>query len=272
VNGALRRIGLPAALVAVLALGLAGCGGGGSESTTSATTTTTTTQGTATVEEGTSTRIYFLRDGKVWPVRRDLRESDTPVADALDELFAGPTPAEHRDLRLETAIPDGTLVSDVTVVAGTAGGPGGAVVDLSGDLGREALAQVVYTVTQFRGIGWVEIQGKRYTRADFEAETPAILVESPLAFDPVGSPLRVIGTANTFEATFDYELTDTDGRIVDSGYVTATSGSGTRGTFDFTTKPYTVPFDGIGSLIVFERSAKDGSRIHLVEIPLEMKK
>ena len=80
------------------------------------------------------------------------------------------------------------------------------------------------------------------------------------------------GTANTFEATFSYELTDTDGLIVDENFVTATSGTGTRGTFDFTTDPFTVPFDGIGGLIVFERSAKDGSRINLVEIPLRMTK
>jgi germination protein M len=271
VTGAFRHVGLPAALLAVIALGVVGCGDGGNERTSPA-TTTATTQGTATVEEGTPIRVYFLHEGKVWPVRRDLRESGSPVADALDELFAGPTPAEHRDLRLSTAIPDGTLVSDVTVVDGSTAGGGGAVVDLSGDLGREGLAQVVYTVTQFPGVEWVEIQGTRYTRADVEEQTPAILVESPLAFDRVSSPLRVTGTANTFEATFEYELTDTDGKIVASGFVTATSGSGTRGTFDFITKPYTVPFDGIGSLIVFERSAKDGSRMHLVEIPLEMSK
>jgi germination protein M len=107
-------------------------------------------------------------------------------------------------------------------------------------------------------------------RSDFERFTPAILVESPLAYDEVASPLRVTGTANTFEATFAYELTDTDGRIVDANFVTATSGTGTRGTFDFTTGPFTVPFDGFGALIVFENSAKDGSRINLVEIPLRM--
>ena len=116
----------------------------------------------------------------------------------------------------------------------------------------------------------VDIQGNTLTRADFEDLTPAILVESPLAFEDVRSPLRVTGTANTFEATFSYELTDTDGLIVDENFVTATSGTGTRGTFDFTTEPYTVPFDGVGALIVFERSAKDGSRINLVEIPLRM--
>jgi germination protein M len=116
----------------------------------------------------------------------------------------------------------------------------------------------------------VDIQGNTLARADFEDLTPAILVESPLAFEDVTSPLRVTGTANTFEATFSYELTDTDGLIVDENFVTATSGTGTRGTFDFTTEPYTVPFDGVGALIVFERSAKDGSKINLVEIPLRM--
>jgi hypothetical protein len=35
-------------------------------------------------------------------------------------------------------------------------------------------------------------------------------------------------------------------------------------------KEYEVPFDGVGALIVFERSAEDGSRINLVEIPLRM--
>ncbi|MBA3333030.1 MAG: hypothetical protein H0U30_03485 [Actinobacteria bacterium] len=51
--------------------------------------------------------------------------------------------------------------------------------------------------------------------------------------------------------------------------MTATSGTGTRGTFEFTV-PFEVPFDGVGELIVFESSAKDGSRINLVEIPLRM--
>ena len=42
-----------------------------------------------------------------------------------------------------------------------------------------------------------------------------------------------------------------DGRIVDEGFVTATSGSGERGTYDFTTAEVEIPFDGVGALIVF---------------------
>lgn len=134
----------------------------------------------------------------------------------------------------------------------------------------EALAQVVYTLTQFPTVERVELQERFLRRADFEDYTPAILVESPLSFEEVSSPLRATVTANTFEATFSHEVTDTDGRIVAEDFVTATSGIGTRGTFEFKTDPFTVPFEGVGGLIVFELSAKDGSRINLVEIPLGM--
>lgn len=246
--------------VAILLAVAAGCGGDDEASTTT-TTTTTTEPG-----ETTALRVYFLRQdrgAKVWPVRRD-GEGEAVAGAALDELLAGPTEQEATDLGLSSAIPDGVELEEVVIENGVAR------VELSTELEREPLAQVVYTVSQFPTVDSVLIGDESYTRADFEDLTPSILVESPLAFEEVGSPLRVTGTANTFEATFEYELTDTDGRIVDETFVTATSGSGTRGTFDFTTDPYTVPFEGVGSLIVFERSAEDGSRIHLVEIPLRM--
>ena len=95
-------------------------------------------------------------------------------------------------------------------------------------------------------------------------QTPIILVESPLPFEQVSSPLRVTGTANTFEATFQYELLDSEGNVVDNNFVTATSGTGTRGTFDFTTGD----FSDVAKLVVFENSAENGSRVNEVEIPL----
>ncbi len=131
-----------------------------------------------------------------------------------------------------------------------------------------AQAQIVYTLTQFPTVKSVDIAGKRVGRADLEDWTPAILVESPLPFETVSSPLRVTGTANTFEATFQYELADSSGDVVSKSFVTATSGSGVRGTFDFTARFGAKP--GPGKLTVFEASAKDGSRIHVVEIPLTL--
>lgn len=247
-------------VLAALAAGvvLAGCGGD-DESAGTTDTVTTTEPG-----ETTDLRVYWLRDGKVWPTAREVEESEAVAEAALEELLSGPTSQEDSDLQVTTAIPEGTTVGSVAIDDGVAS------VELSAELPEEPLAQVVYTVTQFPTVESVEIGGESYTRADFEDLTPAILVESPLAFQEVGNPVRATGTANTFEANFHYELTDTDGRIVDENFVTATSGSGERGTFDFTTSEYEIPFDGIGELIVFERSAEDGSRINLVEIPVRM--
>jgi len=242
-------------VLAALAL-LAGCGrdekeAGGGETTT----------GPA---QMTDLRVYFLRESKVWPVRRDVDTAGGEATAALEALLRGPTAQEEADLDLSTAIPDTDEDVEVTIEAGVAD------VQLDVQLSEPGLAQVVYTLSQLPGVERVEIQERILTRADFEEQTPAILVESPLAFEEVASPLRFTGTANTFEANFEYELTDTDGKIVDESFVTATSGTGTRGTFDFTTDAYSVPFDGVGALIVFERSAEDGSRMNLVEIPLRM--
>ena len=219
----MRRL-LPLLLVAVL---VAGCGDDSASDT-------------STAAETASVSVYFLRDGKVWPVRRQVESADLPEA-ANQALLDGPTQAEQ-DIGLTTEVPDG----------------------MSTALSDAARAQIVYTATQFSSGDSVEIDGQRYTRADFEEQTPLILVESPLSFEQVSSPLRVTGTANTFEATFQYELLDSDGNVVDKNFVTATSGTGTRGTFDFTTGDVS----DAAKLVVYENSAENGSRVNEVEIPL----
>lgn len=236
-----------------------GCGDGDADPGTTDTATTTAPAETAEV------RLYWLRDGKVWPALREVEVKESAASAALEALLAGPTEQETEELRLTTAIPDVAEVAEISINDGLA------AVQLDVQLLDEALAQVVYTLTQFPTVEQVEIQERIATRADFEDETPAILVESPLSFEEVTSPVRAAGTANTFEANFQYELTDTDGRIIAEDFVTATSGTETRGTFEFTV-PFEVDFDGVGELIVFESSAEDGSRINLVEIPLRMKR
>lgn len=242
------------AVLVGLALALvAGCGDDSNNEMTTAAT------------ESSIVKVYFLRDGKLWPVARAVevdhsRPEQAVMAEsagaALFELRQGPTKTEMDDLGLSTALP--SSFADVVVVDRiTRFDPGI-------DFPHDALAQVVYTLTQFPGIHAVEIHGRSYTRADFEDQTPSVLVESPLPFEEVTSPLRVTGTANTFEATFQYELVDAEGNVVDENFVTATSGTGTRGTFAFTTGA----FDDVAALRIFENSAEDGSRIHEVEIPL----
>jgi hypothetical protein len=237
---------LAATAVAAGLLAAAGCGGGGAGEATT----------TAPTAAKTSVRVYLLLDGKVQGVRRLVPRSAERADAAYRALVAGPTAAE-RGLGLATRVPaNGTW----TLTRSTAG-----VLALrTGRLARPALAQAVYTLTQFPGPAVVEVNGTRYTRAAFEDETPAVLVESPLAFQRVTSPLRARGTANTFEATFQYDLR-AGGKVLKTHFVTATSGTGTRGTF-----AVEIPFaaSGRGTLVVYELSAKDGSRIHEVAIPL----
>ena len=203
----------------------------------------------------TDTRIYFLREGKVWPVARTVDSGDV-VASMLDQLFAGPNARERDLLGATTAIPGGGPSVRIEDGVATLESP-------QGQFSQQALAQIVYTLTELPDVQAVLVD-RRYTRADFENVTPSVLVESPLPFTEITSPLRATGTANTFEATFSYELLDARGEVVDENFVTATSGTGTRGTFDFTTGA----FDDVRALRVFELSAEDGSRIHEVEIPL----
>ena len=224
-------------------------------------------------EQGTiPLKVYVLtQNGEVWPVRRVVPFTESVERAALDELVWSPTDQEYEELGLRNySVPSDGQLQGLEIQGSRAR------VESTTTLRENGIAQIVFTLTQFPTITSVELttpEGTRtYRRADFEDYMPAILVESPLAYEEVTSPLRVTGTANTFEATFSYDLTDTDGRIVDEDFVTATSGTGTRGTFDFTTGDFTVPFSGFGALIVFERSAKDGSRINLVEIPLRMSK
>ncbi len=280
------------ALLATVLLGggVAACG-----SDTEQTGTTTTTETTTTTSEATSSttplpspddlRVYFLREEKVGPVARPM-SGDSVAAEALGHLLTGPTEAEQQ-IGFSTTIPEGTEALGVTITDKVA------TVDLSAEftsgggslsmMGR--VAEVVFTLTQFPTVESVsfEVNGQPLTvlggegvmldtpqtRADWESLTPAILVESPLPFAEVTSPLRITGTANTFEASFVVNVTDGDGLIVYDEPAMATSGSGTRGTFDVTAT-FDMPRSGVGSVIVFELSAKDGSQINVVEVPVKV--
>jgi hypothetical protein len=245
-----RRVVLLGLLALLVGLVLVACGGDDESAETDTTPIPTE-----------SVRAYFLRDGTVWPVRRD--SPGDSLRSALDALLRGPTEEEATQLEATTAIPGGTSLEDVSVADGVA------TVSLSAELPRAALAQVVYTATQSPEVESVRLGDRTYTRADFEEQTPAVLVEAPLAFDTVSPPFEVTGTANTFEATFNFEVVDAADFIVDEDFVTATSGSGTRGTFEFT-PDFVLESPGDGALVVFELSAEDGSRIREVRIPLTL--
>jgi Immunoglobulin-like domain of bacterial spore germination/Sporulation and spore germination len=254
-----RIVPLLAAAVAV-----AGCGHAtrSTQGTTPATTTTVTSTGSTTVAAPAQTtiRVYLLHDGKVAPVARSVSPPTVATA-ALEQLAAGPTSKEAAEGFTSAA---SNAPTSVTISNGIA------TLDLP-VMSHAGLAQVVYTLTQFptiRGVRGTRSIGDSpsLTRSHFEDVTPAILVESPLPGQAVTSPLRVTGTANTFEATFDLEILNSSGVRGAWRFVTASSGSGTRGTFDTTISfPHT---DGPITLVAYEPSAENGKPIHVVRIPL----
>jgi hypothetical protein len=267
----MRSPSAPSVLALALALTLAGCTDGGTSTTvTVRETVTEPATGTVPDEAPAILSVFLLRDGKVAPVGRSVVTGPEVGRVALTELLEGST-AEDLALGFETAIPAGTELGGISIEDGTA------AVELSRTLADTAAqAQVVYTLTQFPTVKRVrflvegEPQGPPKGRAAYEAQTPAILVLSPLPGEEVEPGFEVSGTANTFEANFNYELQDSADKILSKNFVTATSGSGTRGTFRFTI-PYEVDSPQDGRLVVFESSANDGSRINEVSIPLRLR-
>jgi hypothetical protein len=270
----MRRRMVSSILVA-LALLASGCDG--SDSPGEATGTTPA--------PATSVSVYFLRDEKVSPVRRTIEATAEVARAAITSLLKGPTVQEEAS-GLTTAIPAGTTLRDISLADGVA------TVDLDGSfddgggsasmLGR--VAQVVATLTRFPTIRRVAfrldgepveaIGGEGVVvdppigRLAIEGQTPQILVESPLPGDRVTSPIRVRGTANVFEATVSFEVRNEAGDVLLQTFTTATSGTGTRGTFD--TELAVPDAEGPITIVAFEASAEDGRPLHVVRVPVTL--
>jgi hypothetical protein len=229
---------------------------------------------------------YFLRDGKITTVHRSIPETPQIATEALKQLLMGPTDDEKK-AGLSTSIPDATVVLGLSIADKIA------TVNLSSDFGQssdtqsltERLAQVVYTLTQFSTVTTVSFQldgddinkigsvglplPKPVGRSDYESVTPAIFVDSPAPGDTVSTPLRLIGTANTFEAAFTIVIVDAQNNVLTEQHAQSSSGSGTRGTFNLTV-PYKVTKQQPGKVVLFDVSAKDGSQADQVVIPVTL--
>lgn len=92
-----------------------------------------------------------------------------------------------------------------------------------------------------------------------------IVIEHPGAGARVTSPLTVSGRANTFEAALTVQLVTPVGDTLCVREVMATSGSGTEGTWQTVLGFMPPEVDTPATLRAFERSAKDGSPINVVE-------
>jgi germination protein M len=201
--------------------------------------------------------VYFLLDdglgkgGTLVPVSREL-DATPRVADAtLRELLKGPSPDQITEgtdgASPSSLIPPNTFLLGLTLVDGVA------TVDLTKEFeaGAESsvmarrLAQLVYTLTQFRTITGVllKLDGNLVpmssgdghpldgpaTRNDYLDLLPPIFVDDPAWGGTVGRPIVIHGRANVFEAAFQLKVTDDNGRLVDRRKVMATCGTGCWG-------------------------------------------
>jgi hypothetical protein len=228
---------------------------------------------------------YFADGEKVVPVRVEAAAND-PTA-ALNQLVAGPT-QEARDAGYTSAIPAETKVNSVTTSGDTA------TVDLSPEFGsgggslsmQMRVAQIVFTLTREPGVKKVVFKmggeplealggeglmlDKPQTRDDWESLCPEILVESPVLGDTIESPLVIYGTANVFEALFKLEILNAEGSTVSTARMKATSGTGTRGSWE-TTQTFELPAGSQAIISALYNSPKDSSRVLVMDVPVLVK-
>ena len=277
-------------MVAVLALGLAACGGGSDDrattdvetpNSTAATTPPTTGATTASVPptiapdaDGVTLNSYFLRNDKVGLGHRHIERTPSVARAAVQLLLAGTT-AEERSAGLSTAIPVGTRLNSIDLADGVL------TVDLSKEFVegadaatmRKRLAQLVFTLTQFENVVSVRVRidGAPTTtfgtsgltldgpldRNDFTAETPLILLETIAPGDVVPATPRNVRI----------RIVGADGRTLADTFTTGHGPMGQWGRFD-TVVPIARGANTSGKVEVFEASAKDGSEINVVAVPV----
>jgi Immunoglobulin-like domain of bacterial spore germination/Sporulation and spore germination len=221
-----------------------------------------------------SLQVWFVRNGKLFLTGRDVPATQAVGRAALNELLAGPSDAE-RSAGVTSQVPSGTTLLGLEIHDGIA------FVDFSAefrgsDIPPIRVGQVVWTTGQFSTVDQVVIKvngGEIYetpqTTDEYERFLPAISVQSPTIGETVSSPVAISGSANVFEATVSLRILDENGHEIARGFTNATCGTGCRGSYS-TTLAYHVDHDQAGTVEVFESSAKDGSPINVVSIPVTL--
>ncbi|MFC5653222.1 Gmad2 immunoglobulin-like domain-containing protein [Paenibacillus solisilvae] len=112
---------------------------------------------------------------------------------------------------------------------------------------------------------------------DTGGDTPKIVASNdtfqiyqPAPDSIVGQSFVVKGKARVFEATLNYSFEDGH-QVLAEGFTTASMGAPEWGDFSITVK-FDKPTSPTGVLTIFEASAKDGSPIHQLHIPLKFDK
>ena len=97
-----------------------------------------------------------------------------------------------------------------------------------------------------------------------------ITLTSPTVNAKLQSPVIITGDASVFEAALQWRITDTGGRVIAEGIVTASLGAPGRGTYTVSV-PYTVTAETVAFVEVYSRSPKDGNIDELVRVPVTLR-
>lgn len=255
-----------------------------STTSTSPTSTSPTSTSTTTPVPSVNVAAYLVRAEKLTVLGRQVPAA-TPYS-AMTALLAGPT-ASERSAGVTSLVPAGTRLLGADV-KGTE-----ITIDMSHEFEsgggsfavRMAIAQVVYTVTQFPGVTSVRFRIDGELRDMLSGEgimvdpatpeqyrddvLPGILLQSPVPGDPYREPIVIRGTSNVFEATVNFQLVAPNGTVLLEGVTMATCGTGCWGTFEQQLPALPAGTTGPITLRVFDWSEADGvTMLDLVEFVL----
>jgi germination protein M len=231
-------------------------------------------------------QVWFADHGSLFVSERTEPFTPRIGTASVAAMLQGPTRPE-RAAGVGSVVPEGSALLGLTIDNGVA------TADLSREFEsgggsasmRMRLAQLTFTLTQFttvRGVN-LAIEGTPVrsfggegividgpmTRRTFRDLLPAILVESPLVGQRVSSPVTISGTADVFEAVVSISVLDARGNEIVRTFTMATCGSGCRGTYTKSVR-FNVSRTQPGTIHVYEVSAKDGSEINVVDIPVTL--
>jgi hypothetical protein len=100
-------------------------------------------------------------------------------------------------------------------------------------------------------------------------ENEAFRIFEPAPNGEIGTTYTVKGQARVFKAMFSYSFEDGH-KVLAEGNVKAAAGVPEWGNFEFTIT-FEKPTNPVGALIIYEKSAKDGSPTNQLIIPLKFK-
>lgn len=230
--------------------------------------------------------VYFLKDDgmDMYLVRQvhEVAKTSAVATSAINELISGTV----QDVNAFRPLPTNVKLLGIDINNGVA------VVDFSKEIydypagsSTEALAiqAIVNTLTEFPTIdkveflvegeavetlwGHVSIQDMDFTRQMGAVREPNIWVDTVEEGQLFTSDTRISGSMMQFENNLVYRLNDSNGNEIQNGFVTGQGFDEGRSYFDFQIdfeKPETID----GSLELFGISAKDGSEIDKVVIPV----